>query len=113
LYVFEILDFWLCPPILNSHSIRACICLRRKFNNQQNAQRTVAVHYKHLRRTLHLPLHFFILFDKDQICAVKVHVTWSCSEVVERAGCCRWWKSWWKAFVRVESLLLCEFVSAL
>ena len=28
-------------------------------------------------------------------------------------GCCRWWKSWWKAFVLVESLLPCEFVSAL
>jgi len=41
-------DFWVCPLILNSHSIRACICLRRKFNNQQNAQHTTAVHYKHL-----------------------------------------------------------------
>ena len=27
-------------------------------------------------------------------------------------GGCRWWKSWWKAFVRVESLLPREFVSA-
>jgi len=28
-------DFWVCPLILNSHSIsRVCICLRRKFNNQ-------------------------------------------------------------------------------
>jgi len=28
-------------------------------------------------------------------------------------GCCRWWKSWWNAFVRVESLLPCEFISSL
>ena len=31
----------------------------------------------------------------------------------ERVGCCRWWKSWWKAFVCVEGLLPREFVSAL
>ena len=36
-------DFWLCPLILNSHSIGACVSLRRKFNNQQNAQHTAAV----------------------------------------------------------------------
>jgi len=36
------------PLILNSHSIRACIRLRRKFNSQQNTQHTAAVHYKHL-----------------------------------------------------------------
>jgi len=32
-------DFWLCPLILNSHLIRACICMQRKFNNQQSAHR--------------------------------------------------------------------------
>jgi len=37
-------DFYLCPLILNSHSISACICLRLKFNNQQNAQHTAAVY---------------------------------------------------------------------
>jgi len=37
---------------LYSHSIRACICLRRKFNNQQNAQHTFPVHYKYLRPAL-------------------------------------------------------------
>ena len=47
-------DFSVCPPILNSHSIRAWICLRRKFTNQQNAQHTAAVHYKHLRPALQL-----------------------------------------------------------
>jgi len=31
-------DFCLCSLILNSHSIRTCICLRLKFNNQQNAR---------------------------------------------------------------------------
>jgi len=36
----------------NSHSIRPCISLRRKFNNQQ--QHTFAVHCKHLRPTLQL-----------------------------------------------------------
>jgi len=34
-------DFWVCPLILNSHSIRAWFCLRRKFNNQQNAQQAL------------------------------------------------------------------------
>jgi len=47
-------DFWVCPLILYSHSIRARICLRRKFNNQQNAQHTAAVHYKDLRPALQL-----------------------------------------------------------
>jgi len=51
-------DFWVCPLILNSHSIRASICLRRKFNNQQNAQHTATVHYKHLRPTLQLVVNF-------------------------------------------------------
>jgi len=27
--VSESSDFWVCPIILKSHSIRACICLRR------------------------------------------------------------------------------------
>jgi len=45
-------DFWVCPLILNSHSIRACICLRHNFNNQQNAQHTFAVRYKHSRPAL-------------------------------------------------------------
>ena len=51
-------DFWVCPLILNSHSIRPCISLRRKFNNQQNAQHTFAVHYKHLRPAPQLHLNF-------------------------------------------------------
>jgi len=44
--------------ILNSHLIRPCISLRRKFNNQQNAQHTFAVHYKHLRPALQLLVDF-------------------------------------------------------
>jgi len=32
--------------------------LRRKFNNQQNAQHTFAVHYKHLRPALQLLVNF-------------------------------------------------------
>jgi len=54
LYVSKSSDFWVCPLILNSHSFRPCISLRRKFNNQQNAQHTFAVHYKHLRPALQL-----------------------------------------------------------
>jgi len=34
------------------------ICLRRKFNNQQYAQHTAAVHYKHLRPALQLLVNF-------------------------------------------------------
>jgi len=41
-----------------SHSIRTCISLRRKFNNQQNAQHTFAVHCKHLRPALQLLVNF-------------------------------------------------------
>jgi len=51
-------DFWVCPLILNSHSIRACICLRPKFYDQQNAQYTAAVHYKHLRPAQQLLVNF-------------------------------------------------------
>ena len=54
-------DFWVCPLILNSHSIRACICLRRKFNNHRNAQHTFAVPYKHLRPALQLLVNFKLL----------------------------------------------------
>jgi len=50
-------DLWVCPLILNSHSIRPCISLPRKFNNHQNAQHTFAVHYKHLRPALQLLVH--------------------------------------------------------
>jgi len=32
--------------------------MRRKFNNQQNAQHTFAVHYKHLRPALQLLVNF-------------------------------------------------------
>jgi len=54
---FEIFRFLgICPLILNSHSIRPCISLRRKFNNQQNAQHTFAVHYTNLRPALQLSL---------------------------------------------------------
>jgi len=42
----------------NSHSIRACISSRCKFNNQQNAQHTFAVHYKHLRPAVQLLVNF-------------------------------------------------------
>jgi len=52
LYVSKSSDFWVCPLILNSHSIRSGIRLRRKFNNQQNTQHTFAVRYKHLRPAL-------------------------------------------------------------
>jgi len=53
-------DFWLCQPILNSHLIKACICFRRKFYNQQNARQTAVVHYtlKHLRPALQLLVNF-------------------------------------------------------
>jgi len=53
-------DFWLCPLILNSHLIKACICFRRKFCNQQNARHTAVVHYtrKHLRYALQLLVNF-------------------------------------------------------
>jgi len=51
-------DFWECPLILNLHSIKACISLQRKFNNQQNAQHTVTVHYMHLRPALQLLVNF-------------------------------------------------------
>jgi len=51
-------DFWVCQLILNSYSIRACICLWRKFNNQQNVQHTAAVHYNHLRPALQLLANF-------------------------------------------------------
>ena len=50
--------FWLCPLILNSHPIRPCISLRRKFNNQQNAQHTFAVHYEYLHPALQLLVNF-------------------------------------------------------
>jgi len=46
---------------LNSHSIRPYISLRRKFNNQQNAQHTFAMHYKHLRPALQLLVNFELL----------------------------------------------------
>jgi len=58
LYVSKSSDFWICLLILNSHSIRPCISLRRKFNNQQNAQHTFAVRYKHLRPALQLLVKF-------------------------------------------------------
>jgi len=32
--------------------------LRRRFNNQQNARHTAAVHYKHLRPALQLLVNF-------------------------------------------------------
>jgi len=32
--------------------------MRRKFNNQQNAQHTAAMHYKHLRPALQLLVNF-------------------------------------------------------
>jgi len=51
-------DFWLCLLILNSHLIRACVCLWRKFNNHENAQHTATVHYKHWRPAQQLPLNF-------------------------------------------------------
>jgi len=51
-------DFWVCPLILNSHLIRAYICLRDKFNNQQNAQHTAAVHEKLLRSALQLLVNY-------------------------------------------------------
>jgi len=53
-------DFWLCPLIINSHLIKACICFRRKFCNQQNARHTAVVHYtrKHLRYALQLLFNF-------------------------------------------------------
>jgi len=58
-------DFWLCPLILNSHSIKACICFRRKFNNKQNARHTAAVHYtsKHLRSALQLLVNFKLFIN--------------------------------------------------
>jgi len=46
--------FWVRPLILNSYSIRACICVWRKFNNQKNARYTGEVRYKHLRPALQL-----------------------------------------------------------
>ena len=58
LYVSKFSDFWVCLLILNSHSIRPCISLRRKFNNQENAQHTFAVHYKHLHLALQLLVNF-------------------------------------------------------
>ena len=58
LYVSKSSDFWVCPLILISHSIRPCISLRRKFNNQQNAQHTFVVHNKHLRPALQLLVTF-------------------------------------------------------
>ena len=39
-------------------------------------------------------------------------LTWSAVEF-RGVGCCRWWKSWWKALVRVESFTPCEFISTL
>jgi len=42
-------DFWVCPLIINSQLTKACIYLRHKFKNQQNAQHTAMMHYKHLR----------------------------------------------------------------
>jgi len=38
--------------------MRPCISLRRKFNNEQNAQHTFAVHYEHLRPALQLLVNF-------------------------------------------------------
>jgi len=46
-----------------SHSIQPCISLRRKFNNQQNARHSAAVHYKHLRPALQLLVNFEIFFE--------------------------------------------------
>jgi len=53
-------DFRLCPPILRSHLIKACFCIRRKFYNQQNARYTAVVHCtrKHLRPALQLLVNF-------------------------------------------------------
>jgi len=58
LYVSKSVDFWVWPLSLNPHSIRPCISLQRKFYNQQNAQHTFTVHYKHLRRALQLLVTF-------------------------------------------------------
>jgi len=49
---------WLTSTVLNSHSVRHCISLRRKFHKQQNAQHTFAVHYKHLLPALQLLVNF-------------------------------------------------------
>jgi len=49
---FEIFRFGACPLVLNLHSIGSCISFLRKFNNQQNAHHSTAVHYKHLRPAL-------------------------------------------------------------
>jgi len=45
-------------PKLSLYYIRVSICLRRKFNNRQNAQHTVAVNYKHLHPALQLLVNF-------------------------------------------------------
>ena len=48
--------------------IRACIYLPRKFNSQENAQHTAAVHCKHLRPALSavLILNFFLSYTYAQ-----------------------------------------------
>jgi len=56
--MFRNLEISGCPLVLNSHSIRPRISLRRKFNNQQNAQHTFAEHYKQLIPALQLLVNF-------------------------------------------------------
>jgi len=59
-------------PKLNS--IRPCISLRRRFNNQQNAQHTFTVHhYKRLRPALQLGLVNFKLcgYYLTHVCNIR------------------------------------------